>query len=44
MFRQQRRILVPGGGDLGEAVPGLDDAGLHLPGRGERAHHMHLKK
>lgn len=39
---QQRGIVVCRGGDLGETVPRLDDAGLQLSGRGKWTHHMHL--
>ena len=30
--------------DMGEAVPGLDDGGLHLLRRRQWAHHLHLQK
>ena len=32
------------GGDVGEALPELDDGGLHLSGGGQRADHLHLQK
>lgn len=31
-------------GDMGEAVPGMDGAGLYMSGRGKWTHHMHLQK
>lgn len=31
MLRQHGRDILCGGRDLGEALPGLDDGGLHLP-------------
>lgn len=42
LLRQLGGNLLRGGRDLGEAVPGLDGGGLHLPGRGQRPHHLHL--
>lgn len=44
MLRQHGRDVLCGGRDLGEAIPGLDDGGLHLPRRGQRPHHLHLQK
>lgn len=31
MLRQHGWDILRGGRDLGEAIPGLDDGGLHLP-------------
>lgn len=44
VLRQHSRDILCGGRDLGEALPGLDDGGLHLPRRGQRPHHLHLQE
>lgn len=44
VLRQHGRDILCGGWDLGEALPGLDDGGLHLPGGGQWPHHLHLQK
>lgn len=32
------------GGDMGEALSGMDGGGLHVSGRGKWSHHVHLQK
>lgn len=37
-------VFICRGGDLGETLPKLDDAGLHLSGRGKWAYHLYLQE
>lgn len=41
---QQRCIFLCRWGNVGEAIPRLDDAGLHMSWRGKWTHHLHLKE